>query len=132
MNEELERAKKLAKARMIANKLAAMSAPMAKDEFTVTTRSLLSNSIVAAPPSPTHIASPAVKSSPEVAKKEKIVAPLSPESKKKLAMCPYFPSVMGCRSVQRYQKIKRSGETCYSCRLQLKRAVRGGSVRTRM
>jgi hypothetical protein len=56
-------------------------------------------------------------------KEKKIIPPLSPESKRKLLLTPYFPHKTGSRNVQRYEKIKRVAHGTYGTVYQAKDTV---------
>jgi hypothetical protein len=56
-------------------------------------------------------------------KEKKPIPPLSPESKRKLSLTPYFPHKTGSRNVQRYEKIKRIAHGTYGTVYQAKDTV---------
>jgi hypothetical protein len=56
-------------------------------------------------------------------KEKKPIPPLSPESKRRLSLTPYFPHKTGSRNVQRYEKIKRVAHGTYGTVYQAKDTV---------
>ena len=137
---------------MIASKLAAMNAAPKQDEFTVTQRSLPAKVegdkveaevvtkeeegqeegkveakqvvLEAKEGAPeTKVEAPKAKVEAPTEKEKKPIPPLSPESKRKLSLTPYFPHKTGSRNVQRYEKIKRIAHGTYGTVYQAKDTV---------